>query len=154
MNRLKTYYLVSIMLLGLAFSCSGPKNEPDPKQYILSKHDELMQKGEVAMSIKMQLDTLQLIHSTAVNPQIDTLKSVQQIKAIRASLIKADETMEDWMHQYKADYEGNSAEATNAYYQAEADKLNKLDGLYNNAISEAKGLFQKLHIPPINKIDN
>lgn len=150
MNKIKTYYLVSSVVIMLLASCSGSKNEPDPKQYILSKHEELMQKGEQAMSIKMQLDTLQFTHFTAGDLATDTFRSAEEVKAIRASLMKADETMEDWMHQYKADYKGNSAKETNAYYHAEADKLNKLDGLYNKAIAEANVLFGKLHIPVAN----
>jgi membrane-bound lytic murein transglycosylase len=147
MKKFKTYYIVSFALVSLMSACSRSKKEPDTQHYILSKHDELMLKGEQAMTIKMQLDTLQLSHFISGDPGADTIRLSQQKKDVRSSLIKADETMEDWMHQYKADYKGNSTKETKAYFDTEAQKLNKLDGLYDQAITEANALLQKLHVP-------
>lgn len=75
MNRPKTYYLVSLAIITLTIACSEKKKEPDTKQYILSKHDQLMQKGEQAMTIKMQFDTLNLSHFTYGVMVIDTVRS-------------------------------------------------------------------------------
>ncbi|WP_419788562.1 hypothetical protein [Mucilaginibacter sp. SP1R1] len=154
MKKLKTYYMVSFALVALSSACSGSKNEPDTQHYILSKHDKLMLKGEQAMTIKMQLDTLQLSHITFDDPGSDTIRLAEEKNVVRSSLIKADETMEDWMHQYKADYKGNSTDETKAYFDTEADKLNKLDGLYDKAITEADALLQKLHVPAANAVHN
>ncbi|UOE52523.1 hypothetical protein MTO98_15715 [Mucilaginibacter sp. SMC90] len=147
MHKLRTYYLVSSVIVALIPACKGSTNEQDPRQSILSKHDELMQKGEQAMTIKMQLDTLQLSHFTSGGLGEDTIPLAQQKKDVRSSLIKADETMEDWMHHYKADYKGNSTKQTRAYFDTEAEKLKKLDGLYDKTITEANTLLQKLHVP-------
>ena len=146
MNRIITYRLALASLLSLMAACTEQAKGPDSRKQILEKHDQLMAKSEQAMSIKMQLDTIKLSHFLTGHLITDTLATSKEIIRLKHLLSEADDKMEDWMHNYRPDYKGKSAEETNAYFKKEADKLNSLDSDYKNAIAAPNELFAKFHI--------
>jgi len=146
MNITITYRFAFASLLSLMAACTEHAKSPDPRKQILEKHDQLMATSEQAVSIKMQLDTLKLSHFRTGHLITDTLTASKEITRFKRLLSEADDEMGDWMHNYKPEYKGASLEETNAYFKKEADKLNRLDSDYKNAIAAPNELFAKLHI--------
>ncbi len=126
-------------------ACNEHPKESSAKEQILSRHDDLMAKSERAMTIKMQLDTLRPDqYQTTENA--DTAKTRKEIVRIKDLLIKADDQMQDWMHQYQPDYSGDTPEATNAYYQKELKKIADMEDSFRYAINSSDTLFNRLHL--------
>lgn len=141
MNRIKiniqlgiATFLSSLLLLA---ACSS---EPDYKvirQDVVELHDKLMADGETAIHLKMKLDTVAITGSQ---------ESKTQITELITKLNAADESMMDWMQDFKADVEGmNNAQAV-AYFNGEKVKLVKMDSLYKVALSGAEAYLKKVGV--------
>ncbi|WPU91728.1 hypothetical protein SNE25_20630 [Mucilaginibacter sabulilitoris] len=146
MNRLMKYRFALFSLLALMVACKQQSANQDPRQQILEKHDALMVTSEQAMSIKMRLDTLKLNNLPSGRPISDTIMDRKEITKVQHYLTKADNDMEDWMHNYQPEFKGSSTDETNAYFKKEAVKLNKLSSDFEQAITASNNLFARLHV--------
>jgi len=141
---MKKITLVCFLTLGLLACKNGPDYKVVRKE-VLDAHDKVMLDGEVAITNKMKLDTLAASLDSLVKIKVisDTLVERQKITALQAELNHADEQMNDWMHNFKADLEGKSNDEAAIYFKSEKEKVKSLDSLYQGAIKASEAYLSK-----------
>jgi hypothetical protein len=127
-------------------ACNNTSDYKVARQQVLDSHDKLMGLGETAMSLKMCLDTLDLNKIKRFDPQTDTVAERNNILLISKGLNDADEKMSDWMHKFKADYKGSSAQDAFNYYLDQKAKVETLDSIYKDRIAIAGAYMKRFHI--------
>lgn len=142
--------LMAGTLLAITFFLNACSSEPDFKrirQEVVEHHDKLMADGEIAMHHKLVLDTFMttgLAEAKKATPGLDTAAERKHIQELIVKLNAADESMMDWMQEFKADMEGiSNAEAVN-YFNGEKTKLLKMDSLYKVALDGAAAYLKKI----------
>jgi len=138
MNRLSITMLC--LISALLFSC---KTEPDAKairQEVLNIHDKLMIDGEKVIKNKMKLDTL--LVSDRVKHAPDSVVQKQKINDLISRLNAADEKMMDWMHFFKDDFKGKTAEEDLDYYKSEMVKIRAVEDGYIKVTRESDSLIK------------
>nr|WP_276904322.1 hypothetical protein [Pedobacter kyonggii] len=142
MNRL------NILLLSIAtallFSC---KTEPDSKairQEVLNIHDKLMIDGEKVVKNKMKLD--KLLVSDQIKLSSDSAVQKQKISNLITRLNAADEKMMDWMHFFKDDFKGKTAQEDLNYYKSEMVKIRAVEDSYIKMMRESDSLLNAYQV--------
>ncbi|TBO40503.1 hypothetical protein [Pedobacter kyonggii] len=142
MNRL------NILLLSIAtallFSC---KTEPDSKairQEVLNIHDKLMIDGEKVVKNKMKLD--KLLVSDQIKLSSDSAVQKQKISDLITRLNAADEKMMDWMHFFKDDFKGKTAQEDLNYYKSEMVKIRAVEDSYIKVMRESDSLLNAYQV--------
>ncbi|MCX2491959.1 hypothetical protein OQX63_00660 [Pedobacter sp. PF22-3] len=135
---------LNIALLGLLnvlfISC---KTEPDAKavrQEVLNIHDKLMIDGEKVIKNKMKLDTL--LVSDQIKLSADSAILKQKIADLITQLNAADEKMMDWMHFFKDDFKGKTAQEDLDYYKAEMVKIRAVEDSYIKVTKASDSLLR------------
>ncbi|WP_316843702.1 hypothetical protein [Pedobacter psychrodurus] len=126
MNRLNVALLCLITIFFI--SC---KTEPDSKairQEVLNIHDKLMIDGEKVIKNKMKLDALLVSDQIKLSP--DSALQKQKINDLITRLNAADEKMMDWMHFFKDDFKGKTAQEDLDYYKSEMVKIRAVEDGY------------------------
>src|SRR5258707_15897535 len=93
---MKNPLIVIVVSLALSACSDGKKQEKDLLDNILKTHDKVMGNDEALMKNKMVLDSLLKM------PAKDTAEKVN-MKAIDLKLKAAEESMENWMHNFEPD---------------------------------------------------
>jgi hypothetical protein len=137
MNRLNI--AMFCLITALFFSC---KTEPDSKairQEVLNIHDKLMADGEKVVKNKMKLDTLLVSDQIKLSP--DSAVQKQKISDLIKRLNAADEKMMDWMHFFKDDFKGKTAQEDLDYYKSEMVKIRAVEDSYIKVTRESDSLI-------------
>ena len=121
--------LLILAIIGLTISaCSDEKKqEKAALDSVLSVHDKVMGNDEAVMKNKMQLDTLLKLKP---NDSVE-------IKALSAKLTKAEDAMDNWMHQFEPDVTGKSHEQIITYYEGQKKQVIAVDSLLGAAVAES-----------------
>ncbi|MEH3115977.1 hypothetical protein [Pedobacter terrae] len=138
MNRLNIAILALLTVLFIA--C---KTEPDAKavrQEVLNIHDKLMIDGEKVIKNKMKLDTLLVSDQIKLSPDSAVLK--QKIVGLITQLNAADEKMMDWMHFFKDDFKGKTAQEDLDYYKSEMVKIRAVEDKYIKVTKASDSLIR------------
>ncbi len=129
------------------------QQEPDYKavrQQVIDLHDKLMGDDEKAMRNQMKLDTLitpaGLHQLKQTQPQLDTAMAKQQMSALIKQLQQADDAMNDWMHRFNPDVQGQNNQQAVSYFNTEKKKVVHLDGLFKAAIQNSSAYLNKLNV--------
>src|SRR4051812_37551462 len=117
----KLTMIVATTVMILSACTDTKKQEKDALNEVIKIHDEAMANSEKAMKNKMLLDSLT---KTAT---IDTIKASAVIK----DLSTADKAMEDWMHQFNADYTGKAHEEIMQYLADQKKKVSQVNNQLN-----------------------
>ncbi|TDO24906.1 hypothetical protein [Pedobacter duraquae] len=147
-----SFFLTAFCAVSLALVMQSCSQEPDFKvvrQEVLDQHDQLMLDGEKVMTLQMKLDTLSKsgLKTLKVNqPALDTVAEQQQIKALLNDLVKADDSMNNWMHAFNPDAEGKSNHDAVLYFKDEKVKVNQIDSLYRIALTNANTYLKRLNM--------
>jgi len=123
----KLTMIVATTVMILSACTDTKKQEKDALNEVIKIHDEAMANSEKAMKNKMLLDSLT---KTAT---IDTIKAPAVIK----DLSTADKAMEDWMHQFNADYTGKAHEEIMQYLADQKKKVSQVNNQLNTAVSQS-----------------
>lgn len=146
--------LVALTIIGLCHSCQSGPDYKVVRQEVVELHDKLMADGETAIQHKLQLDTVaaQLSSYKKADPKLDTAAERKQLTHLMGKLNVADESMMDWMQDFKADVADMSNEKAVAYFNGEKKKLVKMDSLYKSALLESENYLKKFNksIHPVN----
>lgn len=137
MNRLNIAMLC--LVTALFISC---KTEPDAKavrKEVLNIHDKLMIDGEKVVKNKMKLDTL--LVSNRIKLSADSAAQKQKIGDLITRLNAADEKMMDWMHFFKDDFKGKTAQEDLNYYKSEMIKIRAVEDSYIKVTRESDSLI-------------
>lgn len=123
------FYTISTACLLLLSACTDTKKqEKDALNEVIKVHDDAMAKSEQAIENKMLLDSL--VKSSKI---IDTARS----NKITGNLSTADKAMEDWMHQFNADYTDKAHEEIMQYLADQKKKVTEVNNHLTTAVSES-----------------
>lgn len=136
-----------LFLIGVAMGCAQPKKSDDYKvvrDEVMQFHGKVMEDQSIIVRNQMKMDTLlkDLEGLKEKFPVIDTAKEAITLKALIGSLARADEDMNDWMHQFEPDVSGKSNDEAVNYFHQEKKKIASIDSLYKKEI-ERSGNYLK-----------
>ena len=144
MKNLKTLLFVSLSILA---SCAkigkqeghhqdGGSSEENPNQalydQVMDIHDEIMPRAEDIYQLKKELQ-----EKLAGSPDMVADKK-QELELVIAQLDSADQSMMDWMHQFKPLPDSADQEKARAYLESEMERIKKVKDLMNESIDKAK----------------
>jgi hypothetical protein len=143
MKRLNVNTSLFFILISMLMAC---KTEPDAnavRKEVLNIHDKLMVDGQKLMRNKMQLDTI------LINEKAKSLPDSSKLVDLISRLNQADEKMMDWMHFFKDDYKGKTAEDDMAYYKSEMIKIRAVEDDYIKVIRESDSVLKSRQVVPL-----
>ena len=133
----------------VAVACNPQKKqETDYKAVrdeVMKFHDVVMADHGVIVNNQMKLDTLlrDLKGLKSKFPEIDTLKEREAIVGLIKDLTGAEDSMNDWMHNFEPDVTGKSNEVAVQYFREEKAKIAKVDSLYKKEIAVSNVYLEK-----------
>jgi len=109
--------------------CTDTKQqEKEALNEVIKVHDEAMAKSEEAMKNKILLDSL---------TKTAALKDTSKATAVINNLSTADKAMEDWMHQFNADYTGKAHEEIMQYLADQKKKVVQVNNHLTAVVSQS-----------------
>ncbi|RFZ94508.1 hypothetical protein D0C36_02880 [Mucilaginibacter conchicola] len=118
------------ILSATLFSCADKQQqEKDLLNEVIAIHDRVMEKDELVMINKMQLDTL---IKDSVSADVTT-KAI----SLRGNLDTVDSRMEKWMHNFDAENKGKSHDEIITYLTDQKKQISALDSNLNIAVKTA-----------------
>jgi GTPase involved in cell partitioning and DNA repair len=139
--------IVFLFLVGAVLGCTQPQKTDDYKvvrDEVMQFHDAVMEDQGVIVKNQMKVDTLlrDLKGLKTKFPDIDTVQEAAALKSLRKRLVKADDNMNNWMHQFEPDVTGKSNVEAVAYFQTEKKKIATIDSVYKQEIKNS-GVYLK-----------
>ena len=135
------------MLLILAFaSCKQQLDYKATRDEVIKVHDVVMADHGKVVDQQLKLEEM-LKNMSALKAQhseIDTIKEKDSITAVRDQLNVAEEAMNTWMHEFEPDVTGKSNEEAITYFEAEKQKIQKVDTLFKSELKRAEAYLSKL----------
>lgn len=138
-----------VFIAMVAVACNQQKKqETDYKAVrdeVMKFHDVVMADHGVIVNNQMKLDTLlrDLKGLKSKFPEIDTLKEREAIVGLIKDLTGAEDSMNDWMHNFEPDVTGKSNEVAVQYFREEKAKIAKVDSLYKKEIAVSNVYLEK-----------
>lgn len=134
-----------LLAVGLFYACEASVDYKKVRDEVMSFHDVVMSDHGVIVGNQMKLDTLigDLKGLKSRFPEVDTLKERLQMLAIKNDLIKAEEDMNIWMHEFEPDVSSKSNEEAVKYFQQEKLKIAAVDSLYKAEIALSNAYLNK-----------
>lgn len=142
--------LITIAFIALiAISCQQKVDVSGIKDQTMKLHDVVMADHSTIIDHQMKLDTLlkNLTDLKVKFPTIDTLTENAEMENIMADLVKAEDQMNDWMHNFNGDFKSEADTATFNYFQKEHDKIATIDQLYKTEIKKSTTYLKKFNKP-------
>lgn len=137
------------LLAALIFlaACTNPETEvKQARENIMRMHDNMMERSELIVKSKLQVDTLQqnlgLFKSTTM-PELDTVAEKARLAKLGADLKVADDRMSDWMAGFDPAQEGKSTDEKKKYFAAEQEKLTLLNRKFDTVLTQSGKYLQK-----------
>ena len=128
MNRL--FYM--IILVTCAVACTPKENVDAVKDETMKLHDQVMAEHSKLIANQMKIDTvLQKL------PPLDTLGERHALQKLRADLVAAEESMNNWMHNFDSEYTNEVDWEVIHYYKQQRDKIAKIEELYRKEINRS-----------------
>lgn len=126
-------------------SCQNAADYKSIRKEVLDAHDKVMLDGEIAVRYRMKLDTVAAAADSLEKTNViaDSQAERRQISTLQSKLDSAEEGMNDWMHNFKAELPGKSNEEQAAYYKNEQRIIKRMDSLFQVAIKASEGYLLK-----------
>ncbi|MCJ0743449.1 hypothetical protein [Pedobacter montanisoli] len=138
--------ILLIVLTATAITACKPKQDATTvKNETMKIHDQVMANHGKIIANQMKIDTL-LKDMKALKQQfssIDTIQEKTNLKTMLNRLLKAEESMNDWMHHFNPDYNNTNMDSVIYYYKTEKQKINVIDSLYKREIQESNQYLSK-----------
>lgn len=129
MNIVKNSYIAAIASAMLITACTDTKQqEKDALNEVIKVHDQAMAKSEEAMKNKILLDSL---------TKTSIVKDTDRATLVTNNLVTADKAMEDWMHQFNADYTGKAHEEIMQYLADQKKKVSQVNNQLDTAVNQS-----------------
>lgn len=128
-------YILFLMVIFAA--CKDPKKEEKAlESQVMNLHEKVMTDGETAMQNKMKLGTLILKKDSikTVFPNLDTSAENKNMRNLSSQILKADDNMSDWMHNYNPDFTGKSHQQIMDYLDQQKKQVTQINMQYKNVI--------------------
>lgn len=139
-----------IVLAASSFTACKPKQDVSSiKNETMKLHDEVMASHGKIIANQMKIDTLlkEMKALKQLFPAIDTLQEKTALTTTLNNLLKAEESMNDWMHRFNPDYNSTNLDSVINYYKTEKQKINAIDSLYKKEIKESNLYLSKFKKP-------
>ncbi|QHS57197.1 hypothetical protein GWR56_17235 [Mucilaginibacter sp. 14171R-50] len=128
--------IVALCVSFVLFSCTDKKKqETDMLNEVIKVHDRVMEKENLIMINKMQLDTLIKANISA--------HVTDSAKLHITELDSADSRMENWMHGFDAENKGKSHDEIMTYLTAEKKKIDAIDSNFNIVVANASKFIKQ-----------
>lgn len=130
--------LLFFIVAGMA-ACSPSNDYLKVREDVMTLHDSVMMKNDRIVNQEMKIDTLlrNLGRLKSSKPNVDTADVRKNLSALQKELEMAEESMNEWMHRFQPDVEGKSNQEAVTYFTKEAEKIKKIDQLYDEKIKKA-----------------
>ncbi|QIL42135.1 hypothetical protein G7074_24435 [Pedobacter sp. HDW13] len=125
-------------------ACKTEPNAEAVRKEVLNIHDKLMIDGEKVVKNKMKLDTLLLSDKFKKSPDSAILK--QNVRDLIVRLNASDEKMMDWMHYFKDDFKGKTAQDDLDYYKSQMIKIREVEDGYIKVTRQSDSVLKVYNI--------
>jgi hypothetical protein len=128
-----------------ALACKPKADVTTIKDETMKLHDVVMADHSKIIGNQMKIDTLlkNLGDLKTKFPAIDTATEKVEMQKLMTDLVKAEESMNDWMHNFNGDFKNEADTAIYNYYKREHDKIAKVDELYKTEIKKSDTYLAK-----------
>lgn len=142
---MKYKWIFAALLLVFAACKDNKKDEKVLESQVMNTHEKIMGNGEIAMQNKMKLDTLLLKKDSIKRafPALDTSAENKTMRALSSQILKADDAMSDWMHNYNPDFSGKSHEEIMNYLAQQKKIVGQINNQYNSVIQASNQYLLK-----------
>jgi len=139
------YKTIIALLLILAACKDTKKDEKALESQVMDLHEQVMGDGEKAMQNKMQLDTLMMKKDSIKKayPNLDTSAESKTMRSLSSQIVKADDRMSDWMHNYNPDFRGKSHDEVMNYLDQQKKVVSQINKQYNSVIQASNQYLLK-----------
>lgn len=129
----------------IAVACTPQEDGSAIKEETMKLHDQVMADHSKIIANQMKIDTLLQSLSTLkeINPSLDTIAEKTSLTKLKVDLVAAEESMNDWMHKFNADYTNKADWEVIHYYKQQRDKIAKIDSLYRKEIKRSDAYLTK-----------
>lgn len=125
-------YITLLAIAAVSISCTPTPDYKAQRDEVMKFHDIVMDDHGKLVSDLIKLDTL--IHTLPAlktkYPATDTLKEKVTMLETQRRLNKAEDLMNDWMHEFDPDVSGKSNEEAVKYFKAERINIGRIDSIY------------------------
>lgn len=138
-------FVIVGLLLVLA-ACRNPKNDEKVIQdIVMAEHETVMTNDEFLTQKKMKLDTLIMKRDSLKkeNPALDTFTENKKIHDLSNKIVKTQDVMSDWMHNYNPDFKGKSHDEIMKYLFQQKKQIQQINAQYNSVIHESNQYLLK-----------
>lgn len=145
---MKKTLLIVLAVSGIA-ACKPRQDAGNVKNETMKLHDEVMADHGKIVANQMRIDTLLKEMKTLKQlfPAIDTLQEKTTLTITLNNLFKAEESMNNWMHNFNPDFESKSEDSVITYYKTEKQKIRAIDSLYKKEIKKSDLYLLKFKKP-------
>lgn len=128
--------MIAALLLVFAACKDNKTDEKKLEGEVMEMHEKVMAKGETAMQNKMKLDTLVLKKDSVKKafPSLDTSEANKTMRSLSSRIVKTDDAMSDWMHQYNPDFAGKPHQEVMDYLAQQKKIVGQINAEYNSVI--------------------
>lgn len=143
-------YIIALLVISIAVISCKPKENPETvKTETMKIHDVVMADHSKIVGNQMKLDTLlnSLPAIKLKDSTVDTLAERANMRAILADLTKAEDSMNDWMHKFDADYKPTEHIDELSYYKHELARILAIDKQYKTELKKSDTYLQKFSKP-------
>jgi len=136
-------YVIALAIVTVA--CQPKENALSIKDETMKLHDLVMANHSKIIANQMKIDTLlgSLSKVKAQIPLLDTLAEKAALIKLRSDLVVAEDSMNNWMHQFNADFNSQLDWEVIHYYKQERDKIAKISELYKKEIKQSDTYLTK-----------
>jgi len=143
---MKKLITISAIII-FAIACKPKADVKTIKADTMKLHDVVMGEHSKIIDNQMKIDTLlkNLDDLKSKFPTIDTASEKTEMVKLMADLVIAEESMNDWMHNFNSDFTNKTDTAVFNYYQKEHDKIAKVEQLYQAEIKKSNTYLSKFN---------
>jgi len=138
--------ITAIALLLIFAACKDTrKDEKALESQVMDLHEQVMGDGEKAMQNKMLLDTLMMKKDSIKKayPNLDTSAENKTMRSLSSRIVKADDEMSDWMHNYNPDFRGKPHDEVMNYLDQQKKIVSQINKQYNSVIQASNQYLLK-----------
>lgn len=138
--------LFVFVLMAVFAGCKDVKKEEKTlENQVMDLHEKVMADGETAMQSKMKFDTLILKKDSikTIYPTLDTSAENKTMRNLSRQIVKADDNMSDWMHNYNPDFTGKTHQQILDYLEQQKKEVAEINAQYKTVIQASNQYLLK-----------
>ena len=143
---MKKLIIISAIAI-FAVACKPKADVNKIKNDTMKLHDVVMADHSKIIGNQLKIDTLlkNLGDLKTKFPAIDTVTEKIEMQNLMSDLVSAEESMNDWMHNFNGDFKNEADTAVYNYYKKEHDKIAQVNELYKAEIKKSNTYLAKFN---------